>query len=93
MPASFRGASPPTPDRMPVNNLVFSDDRRLLDPMMDGLTALTDACVVATRNKGGLVHPSKLLFCKVVLLDESICVAGTAVLAYQTATVQSPRWW
>ena len=35
---------PPTPDEMPVNNLVFSDDRRLLDPTIDGLTALTDAC-------------------------------------------------
>ena len=81
---------PRTPDGMPVNNLVFSDDRRLLDPTIDGLTALTDACVVATRNKGGLVHPSKLMFYKVVLIDSSISLAGAAVPAYQTATAPSP---
>ena len=51
---------PPGPTGIPVNNISFSDDRRLICPTVAEVALLTCLCTAATVAKGGLVHPDKL---------------------------------
>ena len=53
---------PPGPAGIPINNLSFSDDRRLISPTLSDLVSLTRLCTAATVAKEGLVHPEKLRF-------------------------------
>ena len=53
---------PPGPAGIPVSNLSYSDDRRLVRPTLPSLVALTRLCARATVAKGGLVHMDKLRF-------------------------------
>ena len=53
---------PPGPAGIPINNLSYSDDRRLVSPTLPSLVALTRLCTRATVAKGGLVHMDKLRF-------------------------------
>ena len=53
---------PPGPTGIPINNLSFSADRRLISPTLSDLASLTRLCTAATVAKGRLVRPEKLQF-------------------------------
>ena len=81
---------PPAQDGTPVNVVVLSDDRRLIDPTIPGLLRVKDACVTATRSKGGMVNPGKLLFYHFQLVDDRVNAVSTPVPAYKTTTGLEP---
>ena len=81
---------PPGPTGIPINNLSFSDDRRLISPTLSDLVTLTRLCTAATVAKGGLVHPKKLQFYALtapdgVLRQEEVPVPFYGVLTSTTS--------
>ena len=56
--------------------LISTETVRLIHPTIPGLVRTTDACVLATRPKGRMVHPGKLLIYIHLLLLEGSPVAS-----------------
>ena len=52
---------------VPVDNLVFVDDRRLFGATMEELVHRVRQCIRGTLSKGGAVHPGKLEFFEFVV--------------------------
>ena len=81
----FRG------ERLPVNNLMFSDDRRLCAPSLAEAILLVDECVYGTRSKAGTEHPGKLQFYSWTLEGDTMVQRSAEVPDYQTVTNTEPR--
>ena len=80
---------PPSPAAVPVSNLSYSDDRRLVQSTLPSLVALTRHCTRATVTKGGLVHMDKLRFFALQLTDSSVHQVTSTVPYYLTPTSQA----
>ena len=62
----------PGPAGIPINNLSFSNNRRLICTSLSDLVALTRVCTAATLAKKGLVHPEKLQFFALTTTDGTL---------------------
>ena len=83
---------PPTPSGVPVSNLSYSDDRRLVRPTLTSLVDMTRLCTRATVAKGGLVHMDKLRFFALDLDGSALHLQQTQVPHYLTSTsTDSPQ--
>ena len=80
---------PPCPGGVPVSNLSYSDDRRLVRPTLPSLVALTRLCTRATVAKGGLVHMDKLRFFALQITDSGLDQVTSTVPYYLTPTSQA----
>ena len=77
-------------ERLPVNNLMFSDDRCLCAPSLAAAIQLADECVYGTRAKAGTVQPRKLQFYLWTLDGNTMVQQRADVLGYQTTTGIEP---
>ena len=83
---------PPTPSRVPLSNLSYSDDRHLVRPALTSLVNLTRLCTRATVAKDGLVHMNKLRFFALDLDGSALRLQQTQVSHYLTSTsTDSPK--
>ena len=69
-----------------MNVLVFGEDRRLIEPTMLGLMRITNACVTATRSKGGMANLGKLLLYHFQRINAVKQAVTTSIPAYRTTT-------
>ena len=77
---------PPGPTGIPIINLSYSDDRRLVGPTLPSLAALTCLCSRATVAKGGLVHMDKLRLFALRLGESGLVQLTAPVPFYLTDT-------
>ena len=74
------------PGGVPPNNLLYSDDRRLVWPTLPAFVNLTCRSIRATIAKGGLVHMDKLRFFGLRLDMFDLRMQEALVLHYPTTT-------
>ena len=77
---------PATPSGVPVSNLSYSDDRRLVRRTLSSLIDPTRLCTRATVAKGGLVHMDKLRFFALDLDGSVLRLQQTQVPHYLRST-------
>ena len=77
---------PPGPAGIPISNLSYSDDGRLVCPTLPSLVALTRLCSRATVAKGGLVPMDKTRFVALRLGDSDQVQLTSPVPFYLTDT-------
>ena len=89
MPLTPEIQVPPSPTGVPVSNLSYSDDRRLVRPTLLSLVQLTRHCTRATVAKRALVHMDKLPFFALQLTDSGLHQITSTVPYYLTPTSQA----
>ena len=77
-------------ERLPLNNLMLSYDRRLCAPSLEEAIRLADECVYGMRAKAGTAHPGKPHFYLWTLDGDTMVLQQADVLGYQTSTSMEP---
>ena len=73
-----------------INNLMFSDDRRLCAATKQSMVHQAQVCVWGTRAKAGTIHPGKLLFYSWRVGDTGMHLCTEDVPEFQTVTSTEP---
>ena len=75
---------------LPATVLVYSDDRRFISPTLQGAVALADSTRDASRREGRIIHPDKLEYFQVWLLQHDIQLERCPVPNSEMYTSMTP---